>query len=99
MKPGDVFHKMHPQERLRKVAARKYHLQEVYSSPDEIISDLMIVFSELDSLAVSRDQLALDYRRLYGGRVEIMNEISDVFKRFEFLYKDPPDLPIPYKGK
>lgn len=94
MKTGDFFHKMRPIQRLRNVVTRRYVMQEVYSSPDEVIADLSILFAELDSIAASRDQIALDYRRLHKGRDEILNGITDVFKRFQFLYNDIPDLPI-----
>jgi hypothetical protein len=59
MKTGDIFHI----QRLRHVVTRRYVMQEVYSSPDEFIADLSILFAELDSISASRDQIALDYRR------------------------------------
>lgn len=97
MKTGDIFHKMRPTQRLRHVMTRRYHMQEVYNSPDEVIADLSILFAELDSISASRDQIALDYRRLHKGRDEITNGMTDLFKKFQFLYKDIPDLPIMYE--
>jgi hypothetical protein len=98
MKTGDIFHKMRPIQRLRHVVTRRYFMQEVYSSPDEVIADLSILFAELDSISASRDQIALDYRRLHKGRDEIINGITGAFKQFEYLYKALPDLPILYES-
>ena len=97
MKTGDIFHKMRPIQRLRHVMTRRYVMQEVYSSPDEVIADLSILFSELDSISASRNQIALDYRRLHKGRDELINGITSAFKQFEYLYKAVPDLPILYE--
>ena len=87
MKAGDIFSRMDSETRMRKVAIKQYHFQEVYHNPDELIADLVLLIGKLDAAKDDRDQMALDVRRLLGAKDDIINDITEAFKRFDHIFK------------
>ena len=86
MKAGDIFSRMDSETRMRKVAIRQYHFQEVYHNPDELIADLSLLIAKLDAANTARDQMALDVRRLLNAKDEILNDMTDAFKKFDHIF-------------
>ncbi len=83
MKTGDIFSRMSSEQRLRQIAVRRYHFQEVYQTPDELIADLLLLLVTLDVANTARDKMAADVRRMLNAKDEILTGISDAFKRFD----------------
>jgi len=99
MKQGDIFSRMPAELRLRKVAVRQHHFQEVYHTPDELIADLVILIANKDKINATCNQIALNLRHVLRTKDEVLLDFSQAFKKFESVYNITiPDLPILYEA-
>ena len=95
MKRGDIFSRMPAELRLRKVALRQHHFQEVYHTPDELIADLTILIANKDKVNVTCNQIARNLRQVLRTKDEVLLDFSQAFKKFESVYNMTiPDVPI-----